>query len=553
MARENIGGAPITVLDLFSGCGGLTEGFHQFRPDGTRAPVFRSIGAVEWEPAAAASYAMNFGAGTRRHRHFEPPEIFCGDIVGWEPQWRQGDVDVVVGGPPCQGFSGLNRNGVRAERNKLWQEFIRVVTTLQPKLFVIENVDRFVRSAEFQDLQDRIGNGDLKNYRLVEAPGAREADTEAERTRRYVLNAADYGARQARRRAIVIGIRTDLGLPVDSMKYPEPTHSRAINSRSTRIDELGVSSGLSPWQTVDDLFKETASMKLETTELPVGRVTPVKGVTASIAGPFLTSELHITRRPEAVSLARYKAIPPNGNRKNLRGRYLCRFDNGAELIIEKAGPSRDGGGCLKPLGSYKVVVDGTPTGEALSVRSFEVETIASGRRQEAAFRVNVWDGKSTRRATLDYLSTPAWDGHDTGSGDVMGRIRHGAPSVTIRTEFFKPEKGRYLHPTENRPITHLEAAKLQGFPDDFLWCGSKTDIAKQIGNAVPVPLARNIAASIYSYLRSARSKPTEGYLTDVEPLGSPLVVSKPEAFGGYLTDGFSKRLQDDFVERATAV
>jgi DNA (cytosine-5)-methyltransferase 1 len=68
--------------------------------------------------------------------------------------------------------------------------------------------------------------------------------------------------------------------------------------------------------------------------------------------------------------------------------------------------------------------------------------------------------------------------------------------VTIRTEFFKPEKGRYLHPTEDRAITHFEAARLQGFPDDFKWAGTKIDIARQIGNAVPMALARAIGSRL---------------------------------------------------------
>jgi len=67
------------------------------------------------------------------------------------------------------------------------------------------------------------------------------------------------------------------------------------------------------------------------------------------------------------------------------------------------------------------------------------------------------------------------------------------PSVTIRTEFFKPEKGRYLHPSEHRPITHREAARLMGFPDDFVFMGTKTEIARQIGNAVPPDLAGALA------------------------------------------------------------
>lgn len=78
----------------------------------------------------------------------------------------------------------------------------------------------------------------------------------------------------------------------------------------------------------------------------------------------------------------------------------------------------------------------------------------------------------------------------------MGRLHWDRPSVTIRTEFFKPEKGRYLHPTAHRAITHHEAARLQGFPDDYLWIGSKVEIARQIGNAVPVALGRALGATI---------------------------------------------------------
>lgn len=72
--------------------------------------------------------------------------------------------------------------------------------------------------------------------------------------------------------------------------------------------------------------------------------------------------------------------------------------------------------------------------------------------------------------------------------------------MTIRTEFFKPEKGRYLHPVDHRPITHYEASRIQGFPKDFRWCGSKSQIARQIGNAVPVPLARALAEHVYQAL-----------------------------------------------------
>jgi DNA (cytosine-5)-methyltransferase 1 len=72
--------------------------------------------------------------------------------------------------------------------------------------------------------------------------------------------------------------------------------------------------------------------------------------------------------------------------------------------------------------------------------------------------------------------------------------------LTIRTEFYKPEKGRYLHPSEHRPITHREAARLQTFTDDFEFIGSKTEIARQIGNAVPAVLAYHLGTQIAEIL-----------------------------------------------------
>jgi DNA (cytosine-5)-methyltransferase 1 len=96
------------------------------------------------------------------------------------------------------------------------------------------------------------------------------------------------------------------------------------------------------------------------------------------------------------------------------------------------------------------------------------------------------------------LMAPCWVKHKTGSGDVMGRLRWDRPSVTIRTEFFKPEKGRYIHPEENRAITHYEAALLQGFGPNHRFHGSRTEIARQIGNAVPIPLGAAIGRLLAS-------------------------------------------------------
>ena len=95
------------------------------------------------------------------------------------------------------------------------------------------------------------------------------------------------------------------------------------------------------------------------------------------------------------------------------------------------------------------------------------------------------------RAGLGHLAPPCWRRHRKGSTDVFGRLWWDKPASTIRTEFFKPEKGRYLHPSEPRAITVREAARLMSFPDEFDLPEdqSMTAIARQIGNAVPPLLA----------------------------------------------------------------
>ncbi|MFO1066228.1 MAG: DNA cytosine methyltransferase [Pirellulales bacterium] len=115
--------------------------------------------------------------------------------------------------------------------------------------------------------------------------------------------------------------------------------------------------------------------------------------------------------------------------------------------------------------------------------------------------------------------TPAcWIRKTSGGTDLFGRLLWDEPArCTIRTEFYKPEKGRYLHPSEDRPITHWEAARLQTFPDTFRWCGTKIRIAVQIGNAVPPVFAEAIALHVTEHLTEHRvrpvSKPTSRQLS----------------------------------------
>ncbi|WP_010615446.1 DNA cytosine methyltransferase, partial [Actinomyces oris] len=181
----------IRVLDLFAGAGGLTAGFH------TASSRFRSIAAVEMDPEAAASYRATF----------PKTEVYAGAIQDWLAEGKiPTGVDVVVGGPPCQGFSTLGKRDAEDARNRLWEQYAQVIQRARPKYFVVENVPAFGKSPQYRDFLAATGPGEfLEDYSFDFR----------------VLNAADYGAPQARRRAVLIGHRYDMAVP----GFPEPTHS----------------------------------------------------------------------------------------------------------------------------------------------------------------------------------------------------------------------------------------------------------------------------------------------------------------------------------------
>lgn len=345
------------LIDLFAGCGGMTRGFID---TGRYEPTL----AVEMDLPAAATYAANFvpeGAPVEEH--------VIADRIENVAEFPE--ADVIIGGPPCQGFSPLNRDGVGLERRALWREYFRALRQSSAAAFVMENVPELLRSAEYVSFKA------LAEQELGYTVEGR------------VLNAADYGVPQRRRRAIVIGVRGG------EVLWPKQTHFDP---------DLTVPIDGAPWRTFGNA---------------------VSGLPPKPTG----CDWHIGRNPRPESIVRYQHVPHDGGN---------RFQMQASLDA----------------------------------------------------------------AGLGHLVPACWRNKPRGTTDVFGRLYWDRPAFTIRTEFYKPEKGRYLHPSEDRPITIREAARCMSFPDDFVFPLDQkwTEIAKQIGNAVPPLLARAIAEAITTRL-----------------------------------------------------
>lgn len=346
------------LIDLFSGAGGMTLGFTDQRFGGG----FESLWAIDNDPAAIETYKANFG-----------DHAVCGDIEKWVgSDAGVPNADVVIGGPPCQGFSLLNKKRSGDARRELWQPYMDLVAKSGASVFVIENVPGLIGSEELSRIIARANSMGFK-------------------VKSGHLLAADYGTPQARKRAIIVGWKDEACAP----SFPP---------LKTHVAPTEKDSNLPPWRTVKDAIEDLPD--------PIG---------TEIRNDAPPLDLHFGRNPTELSKKRYAVVPEGGNR----------FD------LQRLAPE---------------------------------------------------------------LTPQCWIKKTSGGTDLFGRLWWERPSVTIRTEFFKPEKGRYLHPSKDRPITHREAARIMGFPDDFVFVGKKIEIARQIGNAVPPHLGGAIARMVKELL-----------------------------------------------------
>jgi DNA (cytosine-5)-methyltransferase 1 len=367
----------IGIIDLFCGTSGFSTGFTKLHPN------YELVGAVDLNVDAASTAKQNH------------PDAFVlnGDLLQVSPRQfgkmlPSADVGLIVGGPPCQGFSSLRpfrSSDYDDPRNSLFEQFASFVSYFRPRVFVLENVVGILTHKD---------------------GGTVNALTECFSDLGYacdwrILNAANYGVPQKRERFVLIGSNTGA-----SPSFPEPTHSfqgRVIG------------------------YRDRSRMVYTADELPA-----------------------------AVTVAEaFGDLPP-----------VARGQSATDYI-------------LPPLNDYQ---------SARRASASKLTLHEAPKHSDKILEIIRHSGQSISSIPRHLITS--------GFSSSYSRLDGDKPANTMTVKFQSAASSRCIHPTQDRALTLREGARLQSFDDDFVFAGSATSVASQIGNAVPPLLGAAIAESV---------------------------------------------------------
>jgi DNA (cytosine-5)-methyltransferase 1 len=541
----------IPIIDVFAGPGGLSEGFSRLCEFAGGSISFETRLAIEKDPVAAQtltlrSFFRQFDHGSvpedyykviRQELPVSALEQFREWVAAQDKVWnvelgtvKEGELHtrirealngakdwVLLGGPPCQAYSLMGRarmtgigaaareanddiETIRAQkrtlfdadhRHQLYREYLRIVAVHQPAVFVMENVkgilsstlpgrDELTRRRVFeqirQDLSDpwlalkqdpkldvlrRFRNGRSRRYKLFSFAGARD---ETIHDSDFLIRSEDYGVPQKRHRVIILGIRDD----TDAI--PEPIKkSVSASVRDTIASLPPVRSGLSRgdvdgavWQRVILETAEKMGVSKHFPETMLGSAPHPKAQTLARGLHFASARLPKPKSKLSLWLqdGRLSGIIQHESRSHMPSDLVRYFFVAATAEERGRSPKlEEWPAALLPL-HRNVEVDGA-TG------------IAKAAGFSDRFKVQVW----------------------------------GEPASTITSHISK-DGHYYIHPdpAQCRSLTVREAARLQTFPDNFFFCGNRTQQYHQIGNAVPPFLALQLAGVVAKLLAGPKGK-----------------------------------------------
>ncbi len=385
----------LKVMDLFCGTGGFSKGFEN-------TGAFRVAYGVDLLPAAVETFRMNHPeavALTADVRSIRLSSV--ADQTGLSAE----EPTVIVGGPPCQGFSSIRpfRSSHDDDpRNSLFEEFASYVNYFRPPVFVMENVVGLAthkKGSTIEQIQECFDSlGYSSDWRI--------------------MNAAHFGVPQKRERLVLVGAEAGI-----NVTFPSPTHAGQF---------------------------KTIGIKDRTRHLLPPPLTDEPSL-------FMSEE---SKLPEALS------------------------------VMEAIGD-------LPPVAA----------GECISEYMLPPQNDYQSARRRSATRLDWHVATNHTRRMLDIIrhagsNITAIPQHLISSGfsSSYSRLDPDCPAVTLTVNFVHPASNKCIHPFQDRALTLREGARLQSFDDNFQFAGSRTQVAKQIGNAVPPLLGQAIAESVIDML-----------------------------------------------------
>ncbi len=375
------------LFDLFCGTGGFSKGFE--KAENAR---YETLLGVDILPVSVRTFSLNHPQALAIPRDIR--RLHCDDVQE-RLNLKPGELDLIIGGPPCQGFSSIRpfRSSTEDDaRNNLFEQFANFVNFFRPRALVIENVVGLAThnsgSALAQMEECFAGLGYDCDWRI--------------------LNAANFGVPQRRERLIFIGVQKG-----GQKTFPQPTHE----SNGSTIGHHDRSRMLIP---NEDLFSPKLNLKSAVSVLDaIDDLPPIK------SGEY--SE-------------HYERPPRNDYQRQRRN------------------------GCNKLDLHYST---------AHTPRMLEIIRHA---------------GKNISSIPRHLISS--------GFSSCYSRLDGETPSVTITVNFVHPASNRCIHPKCDRALTPREGARLQSFDDEFQFAGNRSQVVKQIGNAVPPLLGKAIGEAL---------------------------------------------------------
>ncbi|KZC09572.1 PREDICTED: DNA (cytosine-5)-methyltransferase PliMCI-like [Dufourea novaeangliae] len=466
----------LKTLDVFAGCGGLSEGLRQ-------AGIVDNRWAIEREESAACAYRLNNPNTT----------VFCedcnvllrkvmnGDVCDDSGQRlpQKGEVELLCGGPPCQGFSGMNRFNSRQYslfKNSLVVSCLSYCDYYRPKYFIMENVRNFVSFKRSMVLKLTLRCLVQMGYQCTFG----------------ILQAGNYGIPQTRRRLIILAAAPGETLP----KYPEPTHvfSKRACQLSVIVDNKKYSSNCDWTQSAP---YRTISVRDAMSDLP------------NIRNGWNKEDMAYGDEP--ISHFQRKVRPKESD-AILRD-HICK-DMAPLVEARIAHIPTASGSDWRDLPNIAVRLSDGTFSKKLEYTYHDKKT---GKSSTGAFRgvCSCCAGKPCDSMDRQYNTLIPWCLPHTGNrhnhwAGLYGRLEwDGFFGTTITNPEPMGKQGRVLHPEQTRVVSVRECARSQGFPDSFRFYGNILDKHRQIGNAVPPPLGAALGFEIRKCLATENNEQLE--------------------------------------------